>query len=292
VLNLLPRLRLAVAATLVVVAVSSGLVSAQVAETSPQPQSAALTSPVGTWDVVAYDPWNEGLVEPLDGSTLTLSLLDDDELTGETGCGRFNGGWTIDEGGLRAGIAQTGYFGCADAQTEEAIGFSAAVDAVVGWRQTADGIELVDRADSPRLVLAPAVLAEPTGYWTVVRYRRPNGRLTEPLPDQPMALELNEYDRVAGSTGCRLLEGIYARDGGSIIIGPVDTVGLPCEGADRRAERQLLRALGEVIYWERTGDTLSLNDGFDELLVELVLATEGEAYAVPPATTEPNATDE
>ena len=44
----------------------------------------------------------------------------------------------------------------------------------------------------------------------------------------------------------------------------------------RRAERQLLRALGEVIYWERTGDTLSLNDGFDELLVEPLVVREGE----------------
>lgn len=291
-LNLITRIRLAAAMTLVAAVVSSGLASAQDVETSPPPPPADATSPAGTWGVVAYDPWNEGLVEPLDGSTLTLSLLDDDELTGETGCGRFNGGWTMGEGGLRAGIAQTGYFGCPDAQTEEAIGFSNAVDAVVDWRATADGIELLDQAGSPRLVLARADAAGPTGYWTVVRYRRPNGRLTEPLPSQPMALELNEYDRVAGSTGCRLLEGIYVRDGGSLIIGPVDTVGLPCEGEDRRAERQLLRALGEVIYWKRSGDTLSLNDGFDELLVELVLTTDTEAYAAPPATTEPNATDE
>jgi heat shock protein HslJ len=281
------RIRLASAISMVAVAASSGLAAAQVADTSPPPSASATTdSPAGTWDVLAYDPWNEGLVEPLADSALTIALLGDGQLAGETGCGRYDGGWLLAEGELSVGIAQTGYFECADAPTEEAIGFSTAVDAVVGWRQTATGIELVDEAGSPRLVLGRAVVAEPTGAWTVTRYRRPNGRLAEPLPERPMSLELRPDGSATGSTGCRLLEGAYLRDGGTLIIGPVEPVGLPCEGDDRRAERQLLRALGEVIYWQRTGDTLSLNDGFDELLVELALTPEAVETAAPDAADE------
>ena len=281
------RIRLAGAISMVALLASSGLAAAQVVETSPAPPAAATAdSPAGTWDVLAYDPWNEGLVEPLVDSTLTLALLDDGQLAGETGCGRYYGGWLLAAGELSVDIAQTGYFGCADAPTEEAIGFSTAIDAVVDWRETATGIELIDQAGSPRLVLGGAVVAEPTGAWTVTRYRRPNGRLTEPLPERPMSLELHPDGSATGSTGCRLLEGEYLLDGGTLIIGPVETVGLPCEGDDRRAERRLLRALGEVIYWQRTGDTLSLNDGFDEPLVELMLAPEAVETAVPDATDE------
>lgn len=274
--------RFAVAATMLALVALPVPALAQDTETSPVPATSAVEAgPAGTWQVVAFDPWGEGLIEPLPGSTMTVGLLGDGRLQGETGCGRYNGGWALDDEVLGLAISPTGYFGCGDAETEEAIGFSVAIDAVVGWSATDSGIELFDVAGTPRLVLQPVVVAEPTGAWTVARYRRPNGVMTEPLPGRPMSLELADVGVVSGSTGCRLLEGEYFRDGSTIIIGPVETVGLPCEGDDRKAERQLLRALGDVIYWVRSGDTLSLNDGFDELLVELVTAADPAPSAVP-----------
>jgi len=244
-----------------------------VVEPSPTPIASAVplaTSPDGQWTVAAFDPWEAGLIEPRRGSELLLALLDDGRLEGQTGCGRFNGGWSLEDGWLRLGTAPTGFVDCGEKQTEEAIGLTAALDAVAGWAPTSSGIELLDANGATRLVLAREMLAEPTGAWSVTRYRRPNGRLVEAVPERPMRLELGADGSLAGSTGCRLLEGGYRRDGASVIIGPVETVGLPCEGDDRKAERQLLRALGEVVYWERDNGSLAFKDGFDELLVELV----------------------
>jgi heat shock protein HslJ len=246
-----------------------------------------VASPEGVWQVAAFDPWGQGLVEPGVENELRVSLLADGELAGETGCGRFSGGWSHDGDELFLGIAPSGNLGCAASQVEEAIGLSTAFDAVAGWGPVeGGGIELFDAAGATRVVLEGLAAFEPTGAWTVQRYRRPNGQLVEPLPGNPMSLTLRADGSVEGSTGCRLLLGAYSAEGGGIVIGPLEPQGRPCEDAARRAERQLLRALGEVVYWKQSGDTLSLNDGFDEPLVELdrtaepsVMAETGEAVA-------------
>ena len=232
------------------------------------------------WQVAAYDPWGQGLVELGADNELRVSLLADGELAGETGCGRFSGGWSQDGDELFLGVAPSGNLGCAAPQVEEAIGLSTAFDAVTGWGPAEDGgIELSDATGATRVVLESLAAFEPTGAWTVQRYRRPNGQLVEPLPGSPMSLTLRADGGVEGSTGCRLLKGAYDAEGGGIVIGPLEPHGRPCEGAGRRAERQLLRALGEVVYWQQSGETLSLNDGFDEPLVELVRTVEPPVVA-------------
>ena len=239
-------------------------------------------TPEGRWTVTSFDPWGEGTVEPLQPGQLVLSLLADGQLEGTTGCGRYLGGWALEAGVLHLGVSPTGHLGCADAETGEAIAFEAALDSVAAWRLGDSGMELLDVNGSVRVALAAAA-SDPSGAWDVVGYRRPNGRMTEPPADAPMWLDVRPDGELDGSTGCRLLEGIYQREGASMIIGPVETVGLPCEGEARRAERQLLRALGEVIYWQREGQMLSLSDGFDEVLVKLTVR-EAPASSSSPAS--------
>ncbi len=192
-------------------------------------------SPEGVWLVAAYDPWGQGLVEPGPKSELRVSLLDDGGLAGETGCGRFSGGWSHDGDELFLGVAPIGQpWLCGASRLEEAIGLSTAFDAVAGWGPAeGGGIELFDAAGATRVVLAGLAEFEPTGAWTVQRYRRPNGQLVEPPPGNPMSLTLRADGGVEGSTGCRLLLGAYRSEGGGIVIGPLEPQGRPCEGADR-----------------------------------------------------------
>ena len=65
----------------------------------------------------------------------------------------------------------------------------------------------------------------------------------------------------AQATGCRLLEGGYESESDRIVIAPIETLGLPCEGDERRQERRLLLAIDEVVFWARGADELVLSDG-------------------------------
>lgn len=246
---------------------------------TPEPSSLAMptdapaplvTSPDGAWVVVAYDAWEQGLAEPLPDSRLTLTLLADGQLEGETACGRFAGGWWRDGDELSMGVAPTGNLGCGEKKAAEAIGFSTALAASTRWQATDAGIELLDSTGATRVLLETLSLGDPTGDWNVSRYRRPNGKLVEPVPGSPMSLTLVDDGTIEGSSGCRLLLGEYRSQGAGITLGPLEVEGMPCEGDEARAERQLMRALGDVVYWEQDGDELTFLDGFDEPLVELV----------------------
>lgn len=247
-------------------------------EPTPEPATGAApiaaTSPEGAWMVVAFDAWQAGLAEPLPGSPLRVSFLADGRMQGETGCGRFGGGWGGAGNELFAGVAPSGFLGCAEEQTAEAVGLSTALGDVVRWQADDDGgLVLLDPAGTTRVVLQPLEIGDPAGQWLVTRFRRPNGEWAEPLLDQPMELGLLAGGILEGSTGCRLLLGGYSYDAGDITIGPFDTEGLPCEGDAQRAERRLLRALGQATTWEQNDDELVLSNE-TEPVVELVRAPE------------------
>ena len=248
-------------------------------EPLPEPTIAATAGPVtgadGAWVVTAFDAWQTGLSEPLPESLLRLSFQADARLQGETACGRFEGGWSSQGSELYASILPGGTFNCPEEQAGEAIGLSTALDSVVAWQaDDIGGIELLDAAGSTRLVLQPLNAGDPAGSWLVSRFRRPNGEWAGPVPEGPMELNLLPGGLLEGGTGCRLLLGLYRYDAGDITIGPFETDGLPCDGQLARAERRLLRALGEATTWQQAGDTLTLSSE-TEAVVELARVPEG-----------------
>lgn len=266
-----PRFPLAIALACLSV-LAPGAVSAQDADPSPSP----MTGPAGEWVVSAFDAWEQGLVEPLPESRLLLRLLADGQLEGETACGRFSGGWSSQGVELSLGVAPTGNLGCGPDETAEAVGLATALAAVTSWQVADNGVELRDVVGTTRVVLGSAAPGDPTGEWRVELFRRPNGELRAPHAEGPMWLVLGAGGIVEGSSGCGPLVGQYARDGAGITLGPLEVGDSECDEALARAERQLLRALGEVVYWRQAGDELTLLDGFDEALVELVHGAEDE----------------
>jgi heat shock protein HslJ len=253
--------------------------TAQAVETTASPSmspspSAPVTptlvlQPTGAWRVVTFDPWGEGLVEPLPDSTLTVVLLQDGGLEGETGCGRYRGGYALDGPALAFGTVTLGHEPCDQRHTEESVALSSALDTVASWRAVPGGLELSDVDGMTRLVLAPVSPGGPAGRWVVEWYRRPNGRPVEAPDGAPMSLTLEPGGVVSGSTGCRFFGGSWTSDGDVIAIGPLETTGLPCAGEAQRRERQLLRALSAATRWQRDGETFLLIDAFDMPSVEL-----------------------
>jgi heat shock protein HslJ len=282
----LRRGALVAATTAVLTLLLAGTVLAQeaspAAEASPVPAEVPVESrPEGIWDVIAFDPWTEGLVEPSPGTTYTTSFALDGRLEGETGCGVYYGAYLLDGETLAMRVISKGPDPCGPERTEEAVAFSVAVDAVAGWRPTADGLELLDEAGTVRLVLGRAAQPDLTGAWIAERLARPNGKLAAPPGEGPVTVRFDADGGVSGSTGCRFFEGRYEHESDRVVIAPIDTVGLPCEGAERSSERRLLRVFDEAVLWARDAGKLTLSDGFGSpLLVLRPAPAEAEAEAV------------
>ncbi len=251
---------------------------AQDASPVPSPAPLAVASPdigtdiaplAGSWDVVSFDAWGEGLVAPRPDTTLTAAFLPDGRLEGETGCGTYTGGYTLDEHDLGLGIISKGADSCDVPTTEEAVAYSVALEAVTSWQANDGGVDLLDDAGRVRVELMSADALGLVGNWKADGYARANGELLEPLADRPITIAFADDGSVLGSTGCRVLEGAYMSERNRVVIAPVETTGLPCEGDARRQERRLLAVFDAVVSWHRQGTTLVLADGSGAPLLEL-----------------------
>jgi heat shock protein HslJ len=250
---------------------------------------AMITSPVGTWTVQGYDPSGDGLVGPLPGSRLTVTLLGDGRLEGETACDTYIGGYTFDDEALQIGIAARGPARCGRRRAEEASGLIAALTAARWWRAAAGDLELVDEASRVRVVLVTLEPGTLAGDWVVRRHQGGGGGLRPTPDDATPTLMFSDDQLVSGSTGCRAFSGSYSTEGDRLLIAPLDIVGLPCEGRAGRREEQFLGALYAVVTWQRDGDTLTLLDAAGDPLVEAELLTPSSAS--PPTSPGPSAPD-
>jgi heat shock protein HslJ len=237
--------------------------------------------PEGAFDVLAFDAWSEGLVEPRPDTTLTIELLEAGRLEGQTGCGTYFGAYALDGDDLALGVVSKGPDPCGLKRTEEAVAFSIALDAVTSWLPTISGLELLDAGGQVRVVLERSELAGLAGDWVIKRVVRPGGGLKAPPESSSVILDLDADGTLEGSTGCRLIEGFYSTEADRVAIGPLGTVGLPCDGELRRHERRLLDAFDRTILWQRSGSELRLTDGNGTVLMELT-----EGVADPPAPEE------
>lgn len=227
------------------------------------------TRPEGSWEVKAYDAWAEGLVEPRPNTNLTMDLLTRGRLEGETGCGDYLGGYSVEGERIGLGVITRGYQECGGKRVEEAVAFTVALEAVASWRPGSDGLELLDEEGRVRVVLERPLYADVVGDWMAEGYVRSNGTMAEPLAEAPITITFRADGSLSGSSGCRFLEGRYAGEGDHILVGPVDTVGPSCEGDERKQERRLFRLFGEIAQWQRDAEGLTLTDALGGPLLVL-----------------------
>ncbi|WP_127105800.1 META domain-containing protein [Pararhodobacter zhoushanensis] len=94
-------------------------------------------SPEGAWRVVALDGTS---IEPADDVTLTLQ---DGQASGRSGCNRYNGSYTLDDGFAFGALAST-RMACRGRGGEIEAQFNTIVDQVNGWRLDNGVLELLD----------------------------------------------------------------------------------------------------------------------------------------------------
>ena len=265
--------------------------SPSAAPASPTPIEAR---PEGTWTVTAFDAWGEGLSDPLRGSTLTVSLLPAGRLEGETACGTYVGGYTVDGERIRLGVISKGAEPCGDRRADEDFALSQALALATKWAPSSAGLDLLDDDGRVRVALARQADGGVAGDWTVLGYARSGGDLGGVLEGTPATITFGADGLVAGSTGCRLFDGQYSAEADRIIIAPIDVVGLPCSGAERRQDRRLLELLDSAVSWQRDGAELTLRDASGGVLIESEARVEApttttmEASPVPTTPVEPS----
>lgn len=218
----------------------------------------------------AFDAWAEGLVAPRPSSEVTVEFLADGRLEGLTGCGTYFGSYRVEGNDIAFSVTSKGPDPCGPKRIEEAVAFITALEAADTWMATPTGLALLDADGIIRVEVDPVVRAGLAGEWLVTAVARSGGILRATGPDGSASLILGTDGTVQGGTGCRLFEGEYSSEADQVLIVPFESIGLPCKGDERRAERRFLRALERVVFWQRDGAELGLTASDGAVLMELV----------------------
>jgi heat shock protein HslJ len=202
-----------------------------------------------------------------------VSLLPAGRLEGETACGTYVGGYTVDGARIRLGVISRGVGPCGRRAEDEAFDLTQALGLATTWAASATGLDLLDDAGTVRVALVPpgAAAAGLTGGWLVERLAGRAGDLVVPLEGRAVSISFGPDGRATGSTGCRDFEAGYTVEADRVVIAPIAALGLPCEADLRRQDRRVLGLLDEVVEWRRDGDRLILTGGSGDVLLEATL---------------------
>jgi heat shock protein HslJ len=228
--------------------------------------------PEGSWVVTGFDAFGEGLRAPRRDSTLTVSILPAGRLEGETPCGTYVGGYTIDGDRLRMGVLSPGIEPCGRREADEAFELTQALALVTTWAPGPDGLALIDDAGLVRvsLVSADAAAAALAGDWRVRTLARRPGDLRPPIEGTELTISFGADGRATGTTGCRDFEADTSIEADRVVIAPIALVGLPCEGDLRRQEARFVGHLDDTVEWQRDGEALVLIGAAGDVLVDAV----------------------
>jgi heat shock protein HslJ len=249
------------------------------ASAAPASGAPALATPGGTWIVHGFDAFGEGLRAPRRGSTLTVSLLPDGRLEGETACGTYVGGYTLDGERIRLAVLSRGVEPCSRGEEDEAFGLAQALGMATTWAASPTGVGLLDDSGLVRVALVSpaAAAADLAAEWRVETMASRSGGLVAPVAGTTVSLSFGPDGQATGGTGCRAFEADYSVEADRLVIAPVSAIGLPCEGDLRRQDRRLLGLLDEVVEWRRDRDRLILTDGSGDVLLEAVALSSAAA---------------
>ncbi|MCU0304424.1 MAG: META domain-containing protein [Thermoanaerobaculales bacterium] len=107
------------------------------------------------WEVTGYNNGRQAVVGPITGSRLTLEFQDG-RVSGDSGCNRFHGSFTVDGNGLTIGPLATTRMACDDETMAQEQQFLAAIASAATWDLVRGSLD-IHRADGERALWAVPV---------------------------------------------------------------------------------------------------------------------------------------
>lgn len=180
----------------------------------------------------------------------------DGQVSGASGCNRFNASYTVDGGDLRLGPVAGTEMACPDPAREVEETFRAALERVAAWRMEKEQLVLLDDDGAELLRFAPASVA---GEWTVTAFRQP-GSVSSPLAGTELTATFGDDGKLSGNAGCNPYTTTYRAQRGTIEIAAPGSGRMACETPKgvMEQEQAYLAALPTAANYELNGSTLTL----------------------------------
>ncbi|MDE4907867.1 META domain-containing protein [Methanogenium marinum] len=240
------------------------------------------------WMLTGYNNGLWGFVSVEDGTSVTATFSESNQISGNSGCNSYSGTYTVTGDAITIGpLAMTEMY-CMDPEgvMDQEGAYLAAVQAAASYRVDPGDLTLMD-ADGLRMAVFRQYVSTPQGEdWELTGYNNGQGGVVSPAAQTTISALFGEDGQVTGSAGCNNYFASYSVSGMEVSIGPVGSTKMYCESPAETMEQEsrYLTLLGEVATFERGPGTLTLRDVDGSILLAYAVAqpkiTTGEWHMV------------
>lgn len=227
---------------------------------SVDPSSPTLASRVvGTWTLESWESDGVRVTRPTE-PTAVVNFLADGTLSGDTGCNRFGGSYSVDGDDLSVTTGPMTRRACADevAATQEAA-LLAALPEVTSARLSESTLELLADSGTVLLTLAAGPSDLDGSAWQVAAVNNGTGGLEASALTEALTAEFRE-GTISGFSGCNTFSAGYTTEDDRITIEAPRATLIGCGPDVAETEARYLTALERSTRFELEATSLTLRD--------------------------------
>jgi heat shock protein HslJ len=227
--------------------------------------SAPAGLPGTAWNVISYNNGKQAVVSVLNGTEISLKFGTDNQLSGNSGCNTYSGGYQVSGNSLKVGPLASTQMACETPAglMDQEQQYLAALQNSATYEIAGDILTIRD-ADGAMQVVAKAHTPSglPGTSWTVMMYNNGREAVVGLIAESQISLNFGAGGQVSGNSGCNTYSGGYEVNGDQLKVGPLASTMMACDkpAGVMEQEQQYLAALQKAATYEIAGDTLTIRD--------------------------------
>ena len=219
---------------------------------------------VGTqWSLTSYNNGKQALVSVLNGTSISASFSQDDNLSGSAGCNSYTATYEVEGDQMSIGPAAATRKYCGEAGVmEQEAAYLQALGKVASYKIEGDALTLFDANGTTYLTYTASKPVDlSSNDWSLIGYHNGKEAFVSVLLDTTISASFGTDGKLSGTAGCNTYSSDYTVDGDQISIGPALTTRMFCaEEGVMEQEMAYLQALEKAATYKIEGEVLTLFD--------------------------------
>ena len=230
---------------------------------------AKVNTPAGlpgtSWKVVNYNNGKQAVVGLIAGSEVTLDFGADGQISGNSGCNTYSGGYETSGDALKVGPLVSTMMACESPAgvMEQEQQYLAALQNAATYEIAGDTLTIRDAGGAMQVVAKVNTPAGLSGTsWAVTMVNNGKEAVVGLITGSEINLNFGTDGRLSGNSGCNTYNGGFEASGQALKVGPLVSTMMACESPAgvMDQEQQYLAALQNSATFEISGDTLTIRD--------------------------------
>lgn len=228
---------------------------------------------LGTWHLDRYDDGSGTLVPVLEGTTITATFGDDEQLSGTAGCNNYFAAYRVEGDSIAIGPSGSTVMYCPEPEgvMDQESAYLGLLESAKRYQIATGELTLLDSEGNSILVFSRELPAMPglTGReWRLVSYNDGTGRLIPVLAGTEITATVSGDNQISGSAGCNRYFSSLSTTGKIMNIGPIGVTRMYCAEPEGIMDQEAayLTLLESVVSYSADDELVLYDSTGEEIL--------------------------